>query len=155
MRIAKRRQDLWLAAAIAVMAGDFAERTPAAEALRDAITGQLPVYQRQRFVDSVPWSTRVAWSSPAHPAHSAWPDQSMRQDRLSRSLPSRQTEHSVSSGSWFQRPYPYHLDFYRMQYGGSYEPYYGGALYGPPRILVPPAYGYGYGYAPVTNQPFP
>jgi hypothetical protein len=36
----------------------------------------------------------------------------------------------VSSG-WFQRPYPYHLDYYRALYGGSYAPYFGN-LYGPP-----------------------
>ena len=36
----------------------------------------------------------------------------------------------MSSG-WFQRPYPYHLDYYRMLYGGSYAPYFGN-LYGPP-----------------------
>jgi hypothetical protein len=32
---------------------------------------------------------------------------------------------------WLQRPYPYHLDYYKMKYGGSYEPYFGN-LYGPP-----------------------
>ena len=32
---------------------------------------------------------------------------------------------------WLQRPYPYHLDYYRMKYGGSYEPYMGN-IYGPP-----------------------
>jgi hypothetical protein len=57
----------------------------------------------------------------------------------------------VTSG-WFQRPYPYHLDYYKMRYGGSYEPYFGN-LYGPPQIVTaPPYYGpyygnYGDGYA--------
>ena len=54
----------------------------------------------------------------------------------------------VSSG-WFQRPYPYHLDYYRMRYGGSYAPYFGN-LYGPPQVVTaPPYYGPyygGYGY---------
>lgn len=54
----------------------------------------------------------------------------------------------VASG-WFQRPYPYHLDYYRMRYGGSYAPYFGN-LYGPPQVVtVPPYYGpyvNGYGY---------
>jgi hypothetical protein len=36
----------------------------------------------------------------------------------------------MSSG-WFQRPYPYHLDYYKMRYGGSYAPYFGN-LYGTP-----------------------
>ena len=41
----------------------------------------------------------------------------------------------------FQRPYPYHLDYYRMRYGGSYAPYFGN-LYGPSQVYAP-AYGYG------------
>ena len=50
----------------------------------------------------------------------------------------------VSSG-WFQRPYPYHLDYYRMKYGGSYAPYFGN-LYGPPQVVTaPPYYGPYYG----------
>jgi hypothetical protein len=55
----------------------------------------------------------------------------------------------VNSG-WFQRPYPYHLDYYKMRYGGSYAPYFGN-LYGPPQVVTaPPYYGpyygdYGYG----------
>lgn len=55
----------------------------------------------------------------------------------------------ISSGS-FTRPYPYHLDFYRMKYGGSYAPYFGN-LYGPPQVVTaPPYYGpyYGGGWAP-------
>ena len=30
------------------------------------------------------------------------------------------------SSAWFQRPYPYHLDYYKMRYGGSYAPDTGG-----------------------------
>jgi hypothetical protein len=37
---------------------------------------------------------------------------------------------------WFQRPYPYHLDYYRREYGGSYDPYFGN-LYGPPAVYAP------------------
>jgi len=44
---------------------------------------------------------------------------------------------------WFQRPYPYHLDYYRLRYQGSYAPYFGN-LYGPPAVqygyLAPPGY---------------
>jgi hypothetical protein len=53
----------------------------------------------------------------------------------------------VSAG-WFQRPYPYHLDYYRMRYGGSYAPYFGN-LYGPPNVvLASPYFGLygGFGY---------
>jgi hypothetical protein len=35
------------------------------------------------------------------------------------------------SSAWFQRPYPYHLDYYKMRYGGTYAPYFGN-LYGTP-----------------------
>lgn len=45
-----------------------------------------------------------------------------------------------TEGSWFQRPYPYHLDYYRMRYKGSYEPYFGN-LYGPPIVVMPPVFG--------------
>ena len=46
------------------------------------------------------------------------------------------------SGGQFQRPYPYHLDYYRMKWGGSYEPYFGN-LYGPPNVVLgwPGVYG--------------
>jgi hypothetical protein len=40
----------------------------------------------------------------------------------------------VSAGS-FQRPYPFHLDYYRMKWGGSYAPYFGN-LYGPPNYFI-------------------
>lgn len=50
----------------------------------------------------------------------------------------------------FRRPYPYHLDYYRLRYGGSYAPYFGN-IYGPPRVYAPGnfwprPYGYGGGY---------
>lgn len=57
---------------------------------------------------------------------------------------SSQAAPPVSSGS-FQRPYPYHLDYYRMRYGGSYAPYFGN-LYGPPDVVLAAPYYGGYGY---------
>jgi hypothetical protein len=49
------------------------------------------------------------------------------------------------NSAWFQRPYPYHLDYYKMRYGGSYAPYFGN-LYGPPQVVTaPPYYGPYYG----------
>ena len=51
---------------------------------------------------------------------------------------------AISSGS-FQRPYPYHLDYYKMRYGGSYAPYFGnlyGTPFGTPQVVnYPPYYG--------------
>lgn len=58
----------------------------------------------------------------------------------------------------FQRPYPYHLDYYRMRFGGNYAPYFGN-LYGPPAIYSP-YYGgggspfYGGGGFPVPYEPY-
>ena len=51
------------------------------------------------------------------------------------------------SGGYYQRPYPYHLDYYRMRWGGSYAPYFGN-LYGPPNVVWGMPYGgyYGGGY---------
>jgi hypothetical protein len=70
----------------------------------------------------------------------------------------------VTSG-WFQRPYPYHLDYYKMRYGGSYAPYFGN-LYGPPQVVTAPPYygpyyggvyepGAGVGYAPPVGESMP
>ena len=54
------------------------------------------------------------------------------------------------SSSWFQRPYPYHLDYYRMKYCGSYAPYFGnlyGTPFGTPQVVYggwgPGAAGWG------------
>lgn len=61
---------------------------------------------------------------------------------------------SVAAGS-FQRPYPYHLDYYKQRYGGTYEPYFGN-LYGPPNVVLGAPYGaYGYypGYPPQGYAP--
>jgi hypothetical protein len=70
---------------------------------------------------------------------------------------SRFVSPQVSAG-WFQRPYPYHLDYYRMRYGGSYAPYFGN-LYGTPQVVnYPPYYGpyytgYGAGNTGGFGQP--
>jgi len=63
----------------------------------------------------------------------------------------RRAQPQVSAG-WFQRPYPYHLDYYRMRYGGSYAPYFGN-LYGPPNVVLAPPYYGGYGYG--GYEPYP
>jgi hypothetical protein len=68
-----------------------------------------------------------------------------RQDRrdFRRSYPMFRSP-QVTAG-WFQRPYPYHLDYYKMRYGGSYAPYFGN-LYGTPQaVYYPPYYGPYYG----------
>ena len=52
-----------------------------------------------------------------------------------RRRPMPQFSSRTSAGS-FQRPYPYHLDYYRAKWGGSYAPYFGN-LYGPPNFIFP------------------
>jgi hypothetical protein len=78
------------------------------------------------------------WSGYQRKGHFAksWDDDRRRKDHF-RFVPQAQ----VSAG-WFQRPYPYHLDYYRMRYGGSYAPYFGN-LYGPPNYYYygSPYYG--------------
>jgi hypothetical protein len=73
--------------------------------------GPRPVYQRHAF----------EWMHEDH---------DRRRDDF-RSVP--RTPPQISAG-WFQRPYPYHLDYYRMRYGGSYAPYFGN-LYGTPQVV--------------------
>jgi hypothetical protein len=93
--------------------------------------GDWPVYQRHAF---------------------DWMDKRERGDRFQNDRFRHAFAPPVSSG-WFQRPYPYHLDYYRMRYGGSYAPYFGN-LYGPPQVVTAPPYygpyygGYESGYPP-------
>lgn len=50
----------------------------------------------------------------------------------------RQSMTPQVSSSWFQRPYPYHLDYYKMRWGGSYAPYFGnlyGVPFGTPQVV--------------------
>jgi hypothetical protein len=89
--------------------------------------GRPSVYQRQAF----DWTHG---HGDQHGGRHRWE----RDHRRERVAP------QVSAG-WFQRPYPYHLDYYRMRYGGSYAPYFGN-LYGPPQVVTaPPYYGPYYG----------
>ena len=71
-----------------------------------------------------------------------------RRDRRDFRRDSRFASPQVSA-NWFQRPYPYHLDYYKMRYGGSYAPYYGnlyGTPFGTPQVAnYPPYYGPYYG----------
>jgi hypothetical protein len=113
------------------------------------------------LVLAFPWSAGAQpgdgghWSGYERKGHFAksWDDDRRHRDHF-RFVPQEQ----VSAG-WFQRPYPYHLDYYRMRYGGSYAPYFGN-LYGPPNYNYygSPYYGdyspyYGYnGYPPNGYQ---
>lgn len=88
-------------------------------------TGAAPTYQRQNSsMGSGKWN---------------------HGDRRHHRFP-QQYSSQVSSGS-FQRPFPYHLDYYKMKYGGSYAPYFGN-LYGPPvnNFFGTPFTGGGWGW---------
>ncbi|MEX0613540.1 MAG: hypothetical protein WD738_10755 [Pirellulales bacterium] len=99
-----------------------------------------PVYQRHAF----DWMNKAGHDQ-QHGGH--------RRGRFPVYAP--QAVAQVSSG-WFQRPYPYHLDYYKMRYGGSYAPYFGN-LYGPPQVVTAPPYygpyygGYEYGHPNVSG----
>ena len=59
-----------------------------------------------------------------------------------------------TSSSWFQRPYPYHLDYYKMKWGGTYAPYFGnlyGTPFGTPQVVNG---GWGPGPSGVPPQGF-
>jgi hypothetical protein len=76
-------------------------------------------YQRYRHPGHMPGGGDY-YQRPKHPRH------------ITHAAP------QVQSG-FYQRPYPFHLDYYRMRWGGSYEPYFGN-LYGPPNVIVPPVF---------------
>jgi hypothetical protein len=84
-----------------------------------------------------------------------------RRDRRDFRRDWRSASPQISAGT-FQRPYPYHLDYYKMRYGGSYAPYFGnlyGTPFGTPQVInFPPYYGpyytgYGGGYGNGNGQP--
>lgn len=83
------------------------------------------------------------------------PDRPYQRDRHRKHRPAQYNVPQVS-GSYFQRPYPYHLDYYRMRWGGSYAPYFGN-LYGPPNVelgVTPYFNGGGYYYDGAPAVPF-
>lgn len=149
MRVAMERR-LLAGLVLAACLGGEAESAEDASADRTRI-GRPPVYQRQRGGGPPSYSGRFGR------------DHKDRFDRRGRHAPTgHQFEYlppqpAVAHGAWFQRPYPYHLDYYRLRYGGTYEPYYSGGLYGTPQVIAPPAFGYGYGppYPPVPESPTP
>jgi hypothetical protein len=112
-------------------------------------------------VSAQPWQGDDAHTDGEHPVYQ-WhaSDGHRHEDRRDRRDFRRDTRFmspQVSAG-WFQRPYPYHLDYYRMRYGGSYAPYFGN-LYGTPQVVnYAPYYGpyytgYGAGNAEGFGQP--
>jgi len=125
----------WLIGCCAILAAPLASHSALADD-GDNHGGdhRPPVYQRRAFE----WNNK-------HGHH--------RDNRFARQWVPPQ----VNAGS-FQRPYPYHLDYYKMRYGGSYAPYFGN-LYGPPQVVTaPPYYGpygdnFGYGEPNGYGQP--
>ena len=68
-----------------------------------------------------------------------WRRDDRRNDRRDFRRDSRfQSQQLQISSGWFQRPYPYHLDYYKMRFSG---PPYAGNLYGVPGVSFPPYYG--------------
>jgi hypothetical protein len=129
------RRWVALAACAAVAAATLAVAWPA-EA-QPAGGGGTPTYQRKgTFAGG--WQGQQDGNWQGH-----------QNDWQHRQVP-RQFSSQTNAGS-FQRPYPFHLDYYRMKWGGSYAPYFGN-LYGPPNYFFngtpffggfAPSYGYG------------
>lgn len=106
--------------------------TPAAE----VYSQQRATYQRYRNAWSGGPVFEGHYQNPRPPRgdhHYSYPPQ---KHYYQHGYPQQPYGAGYSSGSYFQRPYPYHLDYYRMRYGGSYAPYYGN-LYGPPQVYAP------------------
>jgi hypothetical protein len=146
---------------IAIAAG--ASLAPAAGQERGA-----PNYQRQSYQRQNDW--RQGPASPSQDATRREPDQGPPHggpDRPTRPpndrpnhFPNHRTDHrpnpgrqapSVESGT-FQRPYPFHLDYYKQKFGGSYDPYFGN-LYGPPNVVLANPWN-GFGFAPGAGVGF-
>jgi len=51
-----------------------------------------------------------------------------------------------SRGPWFERPYPYHFDYYRQRYGGAPAPQPANIYLPPATSYYMPPYGYRGGY---------
>ncbi len=85
---------------------------------------------------------KPTWPPNNRPDHR--PDQRPNYRPDQRPNPGRQAP-TVESGT-FQRPYPFHLDYYKQKFGGSYDPYFGN-LYGPPNVVLgAPWAGFGVGF---------
>jgi hypothetical protein len=153
MRMVPRRRDGWLVVTCTLSLSVFSGTGSADDGAKaEPAAGHRPAYLRQRGLGRYP-SVGLPYGGPAARRMRPAPP-----DGAGSFRPQGQTEAHASGGAWFQRPYPYHLDFYRMRYGGTYEPYFGGSPYGPPPIIVTPTYGYGppfagaYPYAPMGGM---
>lgn len=115
--------------------------TVSAQERRDT---RAPVYQRRSTAWQGGYYNR-GWQRDDRYVNRSW---QYGEPSHSRRTPTHfeQPTYQRYSGFSFQRPYPYHLDYYRMRYHGSYAPYFGN-LYGPPKVYAPTYFGDG-GYAP-------
>jgi hypothetical protein len=131
-------------AAILLAATPINAQQPGRIAAQAQRQSAAPTYQRR----STTWSDGYHtgnWQRRAH--HDSTPPTHAGHPHTAGHAP--QQTYYRSSGYSFQRPYPYHLDYYRMKYGGSYAPYFGN-LYGPPNVYAPTQIGDG-GYGPYVQ----
>ncbi len=105
--------------------------------------GAAPTYQRSRVPTAGQFGPpRV--SQPGQLDRARWPlnQNQPGYDHSNHGTPNHRPPHhrgqvqapSIASGT-FQRPYPFHLDYYKQKFGGSYDPYFGN-LYGPPNVVL-------------------
>lgn len=127
-----------------------------ATAMLGTASGEYPTYQRTRggWYGSYRTPPPPGSAQPAEHQHSGYQRAPYSQGRRSSHVPQGRYHASHHAGGSFTRPYPYHLDYYRMRWGGSYEPYYGN-IYGPPNVVLgAPYYGGGYYYGSPAQVPY-
>src|SRR5687768_10073087 len=98
---------------MAIVATGFASVAARADDVpREAALRQTPTYQRQRPLSDSTAMTRASIAD--RPSRRPFDRAHHGKSRPFRA--SRPATNTVASGNWFQRPYPYHLDYYRMRY---------------------------------------
>lgn len=130
--------------------GVLAAAIVTAAALCEPAAAQQPVYQRRPAArpDFRPPARQPVATQPGgvRPPGQRPPGEPLP----GRRVPLRQAP-TVEAGS-FQRPYPYHLDYYKQRFGGGYEPYFGN-LYGSPSIVGTQPFAFSPYPQPAPTQP--
>ncbi len=117
-----------------------------------------PTYQRSRvaapYGSSIPRVNQPGeldrWPTHQVPPEQGYPGR-RPPNRPDANWGDNQQSPSIAAGT-FQRPYPFHLDYYKQKFGGSYDPYFGN-LYGPPNVVLATPFIGGGGFFPNTQFP--
>lgn len=121
---------VWLFGLISLSGLMFAPLSASAQ----SPASRRPSYQRSRYVPSasIYRTSPDRWGSPGFPAAGSY--------YYPRSRHAYRYQQPYARGQsqmgWYQRPYPYHLDYYKNRWSGSYAPYQGNG-YEPPVGYTP------------------